>query len=72
LVYKASVDGVYSIGSSRGRGTRAAGWFDDYIRDQGNSTMTSCILVEGINGWAQAGEEYVRLMDDYQEEHWRK
>jgi len=59
-------------GSSRGRGTRAAGWFEDYLRDQGNEAMGSYILFEGITGWAGAGDEYTRLMDEYQKEHWRK
>lgn len=59
-------------GSSRGRGTRAAGWFDDYLREQGSEQIGSYILFEGITGWASAGDEYTRLMDEYQKEHWRK
>lgn len=59
-------------GSSRGRGSRAAGWFEDYLHDQGNEAMGSYTLLEGIAGWAGAGEEYTRLMDEYQKEHWRK
>lgn len=27
---------------------------------------------EGIKGWACAGEEYVALMDEYEERVWRK
>ena len=59
-------------GSSRGRGNRAAGWFDDYIQDQKDPFMKSLALVDGIKGWSNAGEEYVRLMDEYQEDFWLK
>ena len=38
-------------GSSQGRGPRAAGWFEDHIRDRGGD-MKSLVLVQGINGWA--------------------
>ena len=60
------------LGSSRGRGNRAAGWFDDYIQDQNDSYMRSLTLVDGIKGWRDAGEEYIQLMDEYQEQVWRK
>lgn len=33
--------------------------------------MESIILEGGVTGWANAGEEYVRLMDGYQEEVWK-
>ncbi len=59
-------------GSSRGRGSRAAGWFDDYIQKQKNSRMKSLTLAEGIKGWSGAGNEYTALMDGYEEEVWRK
>lgn len=32
--------------------------------------MKSIILEGGITGWANAGHEYVKLMDDYQHEAW--
>ncbi len=60
------------VGSSRGRGTRAAGWFDDMAKEKGNKTMKSVILLEGISGWAAAGEEYSDLMDGYEREVWEK
>jgi len=60
------------VGSSRGRGNRAAAWFDDHIKDQGDLNMKSFVLVEGIKGWAGAGTDYVELMDEYNEEAWRK
>ena len=34
--------------------------------------MKSVILLDGIKGWSRAGEEYVQLMDEYQEEVWQK
>jgi arsenical-resistance protein 2 len=54
------------IGSSRGRGNRAAGWFADYLKQRGEKGdgMESLVLEGGVKGWASAGEEYVRLMDD--------
>jgi arsenical-resistance protein 2 len=33
--------------------------------------MESFILEGGIKGWAKAGEEYVKLMDGYEEAAWR-
>ncbi|KEF56314.1 uncharacterized protein A1O9_07895, partial [Exophiala aquamarina CBS 119918] len=63
---------VWYCGSSRGRGTRAAGWFQDLIEDQKLSGITSAILLEGISGWARAGEEYTSLMDAYEPEPWLK
>jgi arsenical-resistance protein 2 len=59
-------------GSSRGRGTRAAGWFDDLIKEKGHSSMKSLALFEGIAGWAAAGSEYVDLIDGYEKEVWEK
>lgn len=59
------------IGSSGGRGTRAAGWFQDYLDEKGDKDMESVILRGGIKGWATAGEEYVKWMDEYDESIWR-
>ncbi|KAK7397980.1 hypothetical protein QQX98_012646 [Neonectria punicea] len=56
---------IWYCSSSRGRGTRAAGWFSDYIADRGDSDMESLVLVEGIKGWAMAGSEFVEWMDEY-------
>lgn len=66
------------IGSSRGRGTRAAGWFEDYIRERGEegtgtgTGLRSLILEGGIKGWVKGGAEYVREMDGYVEDVWLK
>lgn len=59
-------------GSSRGRGTRAAGWFDDLINEKGDKDMKSVILVEGITGWATAGDEYTEMMEGFEKEIWAK
>lgn len=34
--------------------------------------MKSYTLAEGITGWANAGREYVALMDEYDAEVWEK
>ncbi len=34
--------------------------------------MKSLVMVEGIKGWACAGNDYVELMDEYEERDWRK
>lgn len=60
-------------GSSRGRGTRAAASFADYISEHGSAEdgMESVILEGGIKGWATAGTEFVEYMDGYNEAVWR-
>jgi arsenical-resistance protein 2 len=58
------------LGSSRGRGSRAAGWFSDYIQDQNDTKMESYALEEGIKGWATAGEKYVKMIDEYDASVW--
>lgn len=60
------------IGSCGGRGTRAAGWFADYIKEQGNESMQSLVLEGGIKGWATAGPEYTALMVEYDANVWKK
>ncbi|KAK2136081.1 Rhodanese-like domain-containing protein [Fusarium oxysporum II5] len=61
---------IWYCSSSRGRGTRAAGWFQDRIDKQGDSHMESAILFEGITGWAKAGGEFVEWMDEYDSTVW--
>ncbi|KAF7502353.1 hypothetical protein GJ744_005994 [Endocarpon pusillum] len=63
---------IWYCGSSRGRGTRAAGWFDDMIKEKGHKSMKSVILLEGVSGWAAAGKEYSDMMDGYEKEVWEK
>lgn len=57
-------------GSSQGRGSRAAAWFQDYIDSHYGAPMQSYILKGGIKGWVGAGEEYVSFVDGYQKEAW--
>jgi arsenical-resistance protein 2 len=58
------------LGSSRGRGSRAAAWFADHIVEQGNQRMQSLVLREGVKGWAQAGAEYTEHMVEYDNKVW--
>ncbi|KAH7120889.1 Rhodanese-like domain-containing protein [Dendryphion nanum] len=58
--------------SSRGRGPRAAGWFNDYIVDQSDIEMKSLVMTEGIKGWAGAGPEYVQWMTEYDASFWTR
>ncbi|KAK7985856.1 hypothetical protein PG988_003478 [Apiospora saccharicola] len=73
LFQKAGVKkAIWYCGSSSGRGTRAAGWFQDYLDDQGDKEMGSMILKGGIKGWATAaGDEFVQWMDGYDEAVWQ-
>jgi hypothetical protein len=60
-------------GSSGGRGTRAAGWFADYLATQQNtSNLKSLVLEGGIKRWASAGDEYTHWMDGYDATVWEK
>ncbi|OQV03047.1 Rhodanese-like domain-containing protein isoform 1 [Cladophialophora immunda] len=61
---------IWYCGSSKGRGTRASGWFQDLLDDQQVSGMTNAILLDGLAGWARAGDEYTRLMEEYDPEKW--
>lgn len=55
---------------SRGRGPRAAGWFQDCINERGGQEIGSVILSEGVAGWAKAGGEFVEWMDEYDAAVW--
>ncbi|KAF1938248.1 hypothetical protein EJ02DRAFT_505510 [Clathrospora elynae] len=61
-----------AVPSSRGWGTRAVGWFCDYVADQKDEQMQSLVLLEGIKGWAGAGDEYVQWMEEYDKNFWMK
>ncbi|KAJ5416065.1 major facilitator superfamily domain-containing protein, partial [Penicillium sp. CMV-2018d] len=62
---------VWYCGSSRGRGVRAANWFAEYLQEQKDTKIRSLVLEGGIKGWAAAGKDYTRLMDEYDELKWR-
>jgi arsenical-resistance protein 2 len=59
-----------NTGSSRGRGTRAAGWFADYLEERQDGELKSLVLEGGIKGWATEGAEYTALMDEYDAAVW--
>ena len=61
-----------SKGSSRGRGSRAAGWFQDLLTEKGDVDIASLVLVGGIAGWVKGGAEYTKLIDEYNPEVWHK
>ncbi|CAG8887035.1 unnamed protein product [Penicillium egyptiacum] len=63
---------IWYCGSSAGRGTRAAGWFADYLEDQNDTEIKSLVLSGGIKGWAAAGLEYTSLMTGYDASVWTK
>ncbi|ETS80711.1 hypothetical protein PFICI_08240 [Pestalotiopsis fici W106-1] len=56
--------------SSRGRGTRGADLFSNYLQARGDSVMESIILVEGIRGWANAGDKFTDWLDEYDASYW--
>lgn len=60
------------VGSSTGRGTRAANWFADYLEDQQDGSIESLVLQGGIKGWVGAGEEYRELMEGFDAQVWQK
>ncbi|KAJ5985384.1 hypothetical protein N7499_008337 [Penicillium canescens] len=63
---------IWYCGSSAGRGTRAAGWFADYLKEKNDTEIKSLVLAGGIKGWAAAGTEYTALMDGYDASVWTK
>ncbi|KGO36852.1 hypothetical protein PEX1_051950 [Penicillium expansum] len=63
---------IWYCGSSAGRGTRASGWFADYLEDQHDTEVKSLVLSGGIKGWVVAGSEYTSLMDGYDASVWAK
>ncbi|EHK18290.1 uncharacterized protein TRIVIDRAFT_47227 [Trichoderma virens Gv29-8] len=61
---------IWYCSSSRGRGTRAACWFSDYLEEKGDESIQSLILLEGLKGWAKGGPEYVNWVDGYEKTYW--
>lgn len=59
--------------SSRGRGTRAAGWLRGHAIDSGDGDgdgMESPIPHKGIKDWALARSQFVEWMDGYDAASW--
>lgn len=72
LLYSILNQLLFVVGSSKGRGTRAAGWFADYMEDQGDEQMKSVALAGGVKGWAIAASgEYVEHMAEYDPSAWQ-
>ncbi|KAJ5827191.1 hypothetical protein N7447_003954 [Penicillium robsamsonii] len=63
---------IWYCGSSAGRGTRAGGWFADYLEDQHDTEVKSLVLTGGIKGWVAAGPDYTSLMTGYDTSVWTK
>lgn len=61
---------THLIGSCGGRGTRAAGWFADYLEKVNDTSIKSMILEGGIKGWVAAGPEYTNLIDGFDANIW--
>ena len=61
---------IWYCGSSRGRGSRAAGWFADLIEDEKLEGVRSVSLEGGIKAWAASGEDYTEMMSEYDEMVW--
>ena len=61
-----------TTGSSRGRGSRAAGWFQNLLTEKGDRDIANLVLGGGIAGWAKGGAEFTEWMDEYDAEIWHK
>ncbi|KAI6778106.1 uncharacterized protein J7T54_001526 [Emericellopsis cladophorae] len=61
---------IWYCGSSQGRGSRAAGWFADYIAERQGAGMESAILAGGIKAWVAAGGEHLDYMHEYDATKW--
>ncbi|ETN41556.1 uncharacterized protein HMPREF1541_03492 [Cyphellophora europaea CBS 101466] len=63
---------AFYCGSSSGRGPRCAGWFADYLDDQGvkEDEVRSVVLEGGIKGWVKGGKDYIQYMDGYDKSTW--
>lgn len=45
---------IMHCSSSKGRGPRCAGWYQDYLDQQNCKTSAAYVLVGGINAWRDA------------------
>lgn len=61
---------LHRVGSSRGRGNRAAAWFADYLKDISDQDIRSLVLEGGIKGWVGKKGEYLQYVQDYDESKW--
>ncbi|KAG1775513.1 S-adenosyl-L-methionine-dependent methyltransferase [Suillus placidus] len=42
---------IFYCGSSKGRGSRCAAWYQDYLNGKGNTESKACVLEGGYHGW---------------------
>ncbi|KAK5940497.1 hypothetical protein PMZ80_006913 [Knufia obscura] len=66
---------IFYCGSSRGRGPRSAGWFQDALDQHGIEDIKSYILEGGIKGWVKQGrqsghQEMLTLTEGYEPGYW--
>lgn len=59
-------------GSCRGRGPRAASWFQDECDRRSGNQVKGLYLEGGIKGWVSAGDEYTVHMAGYDAACWTK
>ncbi|KAJ3414046.1 hypothetical protein HDV05_007171 [Chytridiales sp. JEL 0842] len=57
--------------SSKGRGTRCAGWYQDALNERKITTSQGLILVGGIKGWLEAFKDDSNLTEKYDAEFWK-
>ena len=50
---------IFHCSSSKGRGPRCAGWYQDYIDMKNDKTTAVYVLVGGINKWKETYPEQV-------------
>jgi len=60
---------VFYCSSSRGRGPRCAGWYQDYLNETGTSTSTAYILQGGIKTWLDKYADDEEFVDKDVPEH---
>lgn len=51
---------IFHYSSSKGRGPRCGGWYQDYLDSQGPGTTTAYVLVGGVKAWKEAYPEQVK------------
>ncbi|KAG2142416.1 S-adenosyl-L-methionine-dependent methyltransferase [Suillus clintonianus] len=42
---------IFYCGSSKGRGSRCAAWYQDYLNGKGHTESKACVLEGGYHGW---------------------
>lgn len=71
-IFPTSIHASRPIATSRKRGNLVAGWFTDPLSRKGDSEIESFALLDGVLGWATAGEEFTDLMEEFEAEVWKR